>query len=302
MNRLVEEYRGKIPSLADKPEETMEATVRALWSCAGGNPVSAERAMEIDLPVLSEGQDKALEGLLKSRADGVPLAHLTGRQRFMGLEFICNGQALIPRKETEILGNAARSLLTDDILPGNQRPRVLDLCTGSGNLACAIAVLAPSCEVFAADLSPEAIELARENTRQLGCSDRVKIFAGDLFAPFECETFYGFFDLIVCNPPYVASAKVAVMHPELSGHEPKLAFDGGPFGVGVIWRVARDAPRFLKRKGWLAFEVGLGQGLGLGERLSNNGVYAAARGVEDKRGNVRALVLKVSDEVGTEKC
>src|ERR1017187_5590561 len=249
-----ERYGSRIVPLPDKPEETIEAVVRALWLCAAGIRVSAVKALTINLPELSEEQKRTLTELLEQRSSGTPLAHLTGRQQFMGLECICNSQALIPRRETEILGNAARAILVEKVLPGNSAPQVLDLCTGSGNLACAMATHVPQCTVYAADLSEEAVNLAKMNSQHLGRGDKVRAFAGDLFAPFESEQFHHFFDLILCNPPYITSTKLPLLHQEIIGHEPKMAFDAGPLGLAILWRLLKDAPRFAKNGGWL--EIG----------------------------------------------
>ena len=286
---LAHRYSARIVPLPDKPEETIEAVVRALWLRSADIPASAGRAAHLPLPPLTGEQQKTLAGLLEQRAHGTPLAHLTGRQQFMGLEFLCNSQALIPRKETEILGNAACALLHERILPLSPAPRVLDLCTGSGNLACAIACRIPSASLFAADLSPDAVALAMANARQLGCSDRLKGFTGDLFGPFEAETYHHFFDLIVCNPPYITSAKLPSLDPEIIAHEPKMAFDAGPLGLAILWRLLQDAPGFLKPGGWIGFETGLGQGQGMLRRVSKDSQFFNTQGLTDDKGNVRVI-------------
>lgn len=288
--QLVEHYRLRLVASPDKPNESPEATIRGLWLCACGVPVSADAAMHQELPALTpESREKLLQ-LLDQRERGIPLAYLTGRQRFMGLDYICSNQALIPRKETEILGEAVRALFNQKALPGDGPIHVLDLCTGSGNLACAIATHYPASVVFGVDISSEAIELAATNARHLGCSERVKLVCGDLFVPFESPRFHNFFDLIMCNPPYIDPSKLPSMAPEIIDHEPKLAFDGGPLGMRVLWRLLQDAPRFMKAGGWLAFEVGVGQGTGMLRRLSKNPHFANAKGLEDGAGNVRAIV------------
>src|SRR5690348_1979274 len=247
--KIVEQYQGRFVVSADKPNESAEATVRSLWLCAAGKPVSADAAMALDLPALNPESHQKLTELLDRRLAGTPLAYLTGRQSFMGLEYACSNQALIPRKETEILGEAVCELLTREILPNRAQPQVLDLCTGSGNLACAIATRCPTSVVFGVDISAEAIQLAAVNAKQLGCSDRVRFSCGDLFQPFETEEFAGFFDLIVCNPPYIDPSRLSSMNPEIIAHEPKLAFDGGPLGVRILLRLLHEAPRFLKSGG-----------------------------------------------------
>jgi release factor glutamine methyltransferase len=290
---LVAAYQCRFRASPDKPNETAEAIVRGLWLCAAGIAVSADRAMTIGLPPLTGEQQQGLKKLLELREQGTPLAHLTGRQQFMGLEFICSEQALIPRKETEILGAAVCDLLTREIARGDGHIKVLDLCTGSGNLACAVAKHAPSSVVFGVDLSPEAVELAGMNALQLGCCARVKLFCGDLFAPVESEAFYHTFDLVMCNPPYITTAKLATMNQEIVAHEPRMAFDGGPLGVGVLWRLLHDAPRFLKPHGWLAFEVGAGQGDAMFRRLSRNTRFDRITGLKDGAGTIRAIVGQV---------
>lgn len=288
--KIVDQYQGRFAVSSDKPNESTEANVRSLWLCAAGHPVSADLAMTLDLPVLNAESHQKLNELLNLRLAGTPLAYLSGRQNFMGLEFACSNQALIPRKETEILGEAVCELLAREILPVRPQPQVLDLCTGSGNLACAIATRCPASVVFGVDISAEAIQLAAVNAKQLGCSDRVRFSCGDLFQPFETEGFAGFFDLIVCNPPYIDPSKLPSMSPEIIAHEPRLAFDGGPLGVRVLLRLLHDAPRFLKNGGWLAFEVGLGQGNGTLKRLSKDTRFSGVKGFTDVAGNIRAIM------------
>jgi release factor glutamine methyltransferase len=289
IRELVSRYAGRIVSLPDKPEETIVAVVRALWLRSANIPASATRALHLPLPTLTDEQHQTLMSLLEQRANGTPLAHLTGRQQFMGLEFMCSSHALIPRQETEILGNAACALLRERILVENPEPKVMDVCTGSGNLAVSIAAHVPSANLFAADLSPEAVAIALANARQLGCGDRVRGFIGDLFGPFEAEQYYHCFDLIVCNPPYITTAKLQTLNPEIGAHEPKMAFDAGPLGLAILWRLLQDAPRFLKPGAWLAFETGLGQGQGVLRRVSRDPQFVNTQGVTDSQGNVRVI-------------
>jgi release factor glutamine methyltransferase len=293
---LVARYASRIKLLPDKPEESVEATVRALWSCASGVPTTPVEAISLPLAVLTTEQMESLSDLLEQRASGVPLAHLTGRQHFMGLQLRCSTAALIPRKETEILGNAARFLLEEEILPRAPKPRVLDLCTGCGNLACSVAYHVPQCEVFAADLSTEAARLATENAKSLGCDERMKVFVGDLFEPFSSAEYANSFDLILCNPPYISTGKLPQMDPEIIQHEPKMAFDAGPFGLAILGRLLRDAPQFAKRGGWLAFEVGLGQGNALMQKLLKDARYGQVTGKLDSGKNVRAITAQVNKE------
>lgn len=253
--------------LPDKPDETPEATLRALVEKSGGN-------------------DAALRELVGRRLQGVPLSHLTGRQVFMGIDMLSGPEALIPRRETEILCRGALSKL-----PEAEACRVMDVCCGAGNLGLAIATLRPMATVVGSDLSEDAVGLANRNAAFLGLSNRASFLAGDLFAPFERE---GQMDLIICNPPYISSARVDRMPREISGFEPRLAFDGGPFGVRILTRLVREARKFLKPGGWLAFEVGLGQGPSMQKILQASPLYCDVAALPDAAGETRALLARAS--------
>jgi release factor glutamine methyltransferase len=294
LGRLHRQYGDRIKLNADKPEESLESTMRALWLCAVGQPVSSVKAMEVPLPDPTPEQAAKITELLDQRAGGVPLAYLTGRQSFMGFEFQCGPAALIPRRETELLGATACSLVRGEILLRTAHPQVLDLCTGTGNLACAIARQLPQCNLVASDLSAEACDLARQNARTLQVEDRVRVLVGDLFAPFEHNQLANCFDLIMCNPPYISAARLPRMEPEIIQHEPRMAFDGGAFGLGVLSRLLRDAPRFIGPEGWLAFEAGAGQGAGLVKRLAKDPQYRRVDGVPDSNGEVRVVIAQVA--------
>lgn len=280
-----------IPRLPDKPEESAEATLAALWHAAAGNPMSVTRACEMPLGALDADQERRLEQFVARRLSGLPLAHLTGRQDFMGLEFQADHRALIPRKETEILCRAAIELARE-ATAGDRQVLVIDVCTGSGNVALGIAQHVPQAKVWAADLSQDAVELARENAARFRLQDRVSFAAGDLFAPFIHSGLEGKVDIVTCNPPYIASQNVDKMDREISAHEPRLAFDGGPFGIGILNRVLSEALRFLKPGGWLCIEVGAGQGTGMQRMIHRNKSYQAVRTSTDHNNVIRSLQMQ----------
>jgi len=292
-NRLLELLESSLQVLEDKPEETPVTTLRALWFKAANEPRSTEASEQGDLPELSSEQQSTLENLVTRRLEGVPLAHITGRQQFMGVELLAGPQALVPRKETELLGNAALEVLLQ-MQSKFGTTKVIDVCTGAGNLAVAFASEATQAKVFAADLSEDAVGLAIQNTEFAGVNDRVEVRAGDLLAPFDSDEFMGTVDLLTCNPPYISSAKVETMHEEISNYEPRLAFDGGPFGIKILQRLIKEAPRFLKPGGWLAFEVGLGQGPAWVQRLEKTGKFTNIKSIKDHAGEVRAIVGQFS--------
>lgn len=282
----------ELQQLADKPEENAASTLNALWHLAAGNQCSVERADNTELPALDSQASKRLAELVQRRLDGVPLGHLTQRQQFLELEFIVGPEALVPRKETELLAKTALQLLAN-ILQHQETAMVVDACTGAGNIALTLAHHHPGATVFAADLSEDAIALADRNKSHLNLDTRVQFHTGDLLAPFANETFYGKVDLLTCNPPYISSGKLDKMPVEIAQHEPQLAFDGGPFGLSLIGRLLKEAPQYLKPKGWLAFEIGLGQGEPLQKRLSRNADYREVRALYDAEGNIRVLALQV---------
>lgn len=275
--------------LPDKPGENADNALRALWHTAAGAPRSEVTAMHGDLPTLADAaQRHAVERLVERRLAGEPLAYLTGRAHFMGIDMLSGPGALIPRAETELLTRACIDLLRDPAMP---RPsRVVDLCTGSGNIAFAIAHQVPDAGVFAVDLSAEAIALARRNGEHLGLA-RVDLRCGDLLQPFG-DDFNGRVDVIACCPPYILASRVGAMAPEIAAHEPRLAFDGGPLGVTILLRLLAEAPRLLRPHGWLGVEVGLGQGPALGRRFERDPNYAEVRLLHDDHDDVRAILAR----------
>jgi release factor glutamine methyltransferase len=286
---LFDRLQDNLVVLQDKPEETTETTLAALWCAAAGTPVSVEKAALQPIAKLDTEQRELLCSLVEQRLSGVPLAHITGRQQFMGIELLAGPEALIPRKETEILGGAAITLLRE-MMTSNEAVKIIDVCTGAGNLAVVMALSCPFSTVYASDLSANAVSLARENAVFHSISDRLSVSVGDLFASFDVAEFHNAIDLITCNPPYISTAKVAAMEEEISDHEPALAFDGGPFGIKILHRFIKEAPRYLKPGGWLAFEVGSGQGPTMVKRMQKNDSYSKVQPLLDENGQIRAIL------------
>ena len=282
---------SELKTLLDKPEETPEGTLNALWHAAAGEPKSVQLSNEFELPHLNDEAVSKLYKLVEQRLAGIPLAHLTGRRWFMGIELLSGREALIPRKETELLGYAALNVLRE-MSRQSDKATVIDVCTGSANLAIALAFYEPKAHIFASDISDEAVGLASRNVSYLGLENRVKVLKGDLLAPFDSEAFYGNIDLLTCNPPYISSAKVDKMPEEIAKYEPQLAFDGGVFGIKILQRFISEAPRFLRKGGWLAFEVGLGQGAAIMSRLSKEKNFADLQSVKDESGEIRVILAR----------
>lgn len=286
--QLLQELDASLEILPDKPDETPEATLACLWAAAGGEPLAISQSARALLRPMQPPEFDHLRTLVERRLQGVPLAHLTGRQDFMGLVLLASPAALVPRKETEILAEAAISCARNC---RTTHPLVVDLCTGAGNVALAVATHASGARVHGSDISQDAVDLARLNAAFLGRED-VDFAVGDLAAPFQGEDFLGHVDVVTCNPPYISSTKVGTMHREISEHEPRAAFDGGAFGVRIIQRLIQDAPALLRPGGWLIFEVGLGQGDALQKRLERLDAFDLVEAFADQAGAIRTLAAR----------
>ena len=281
--RLETSWQG----LPDKPDETAADTLRTLWSFVSGWPEPLD-----GLPPLDDAAAARMEALVARRLSGEPLAYLVGRQQFMGLELLAGPGAMIPRKETEILGQAALGLL-QALVQERQNVTVLDLCTGSGNIALLLAWRVPQCRVWGGDISAYAVQMAVRNAQALKLADRVQFRIGDFLEPFETGDYWAGMDLITCNPPYISTARAEKMAHEISGFEPRLAFDGGPFGIRLLTRLVKETPRFLKPGGWVVCEVGLGQGEAMLRMFKKMPVYRQVRTFADEAGDMRALAAQV---------
>jgi release factor glutamine methyltransferase len=290
-NQIRTDLQTRIHFLEDKPEETLESTLKALWLKAAGLSVSAEKALDLTLPSLTESQVEDLQQLIKQRLNNVPLAHITQRQSFMGLELKSDKRALIPRKETEILGKKALEL-SKIIAQSKDAVRVFDICCGAGNLGIAVANYNPKCTVYSSDLSQDAVDLTGENIHLMQLDHRIQVKQGDLMSAFEEVENYEQIDLIICNPPYILSSKVQKMDAEIASNEPVLAFDGGMLGIKIIQKLIREAPKFLTSNGWLVFELGAGQGEFIFQVVERTELYQNIESVADQNGVIRVIAAQ----------
>ena len=290
---LVATVAAQLQTLPDKPEEDAPATVRALWHKAAGRALSAGKAVLQELPQLDLQGMSALQTLIRNRLSGTPLAYLTGRQQFMNTELLVNPGALIPRNETELLGYTALNILEDIAKRSTEKPPlVIDLCTGSGNLACALSVHAPDLRVFGTDICKNALKSALDNQRFLGLDDRVAFFAGDMLEAFCPKACSQHVSMIVCNPPYISSTKIDKLPKEIIGHEPREAFDGGPLGVSILNRLVKEGANYIANGGWICCEVGQGQGSWLSKRLERTKTFKQVRSFCDANGNIRVVAAQ----------
>lgn len=254
--------------------------------------LAAAGAGTADLDALAKaagGDDDLLLVLARRRAEGTPLAHLTGVQRFLGLELLAEPGVLVPRPETELLARTAIEALRSE---GAGELRVLDLCCGAANLACAVASQLPTARVWASDISPAAVKLARRNALHTGLAARVHVVEGDLFAPLAGMALEASLDAIVCNPPYISTRRLETERAGLLRHEPREAFDGGPYGLSVHQRVARESAAYLKPGGTVLFEAGEGQHRQVMLLLSRVGAWADPETRCDDHGIPRVVLAR----------
>lgn len=211
--------------------------------------------------------------LVTKRGERIPLQHLTGEQEFMGLDFHVNEHVLIPRQDTECL--------VERVLPYVDGKRVLDVCTGSGCIAIAIAKLGKPFIVHGVDISEEALAVARQNATELNAS--VELFAGDLMTKMD-----GQYDVIVSNPPYIPPSVIEGLMPEVRLHEPMLALDGGQDGLEFYRRIVRQAVTRLAPNGRLFLEIGCEQAAAVAEILQKQG-YREVQVFQDLAGKDRIV-------------
>lgn len=226
-----------------------------------------------DMPV-SEEREACFNELLSKRAGHVPLQHLTGRQSFMGLDFIVSPDVLIPRPDTETLVEEALKELHDGM-------RVLDMCTGSGCVLLSLLKYSNDCEGVGADISSEALSIAERNSEALGIS--ADFVQSNLFENVE-----GSFDLLVSNPPYICTCEIEELMPEVKDHDPFIALNGHENGLYFYERMISGCGRFLKNGAGILFEIGPEQGKDVSNLLLSAG-FKDVSVVKDLAGNDRVV-------------
>lgn len=199
---------------------------------------------------LSGAEENLSRELVLRRSRREPLQYIIGSAVFCGLELAVGPGVLVPRPETELLAERAWKFL--EPLPAGREICALDLGTGSGCLAIALVVHAPQAKVDATDLSKEALETARQNAARHQVTERIAFRQSDGFAALTGQPQY---DLIVSNPPYIATAEIESLQPEVRDFEPRLALDGGPDGLDFYRRIAADASPFLRPGGRVMLEL-----------------------------------------------
>ena len=208
--------------------------------------------------IIEQKDEERYRKLLQKRGRHIPLQHLTGTCDFMGLSFQVNDQVLIPRQDTETLVESALFRLKEG-------DRVLDLCTGSGCIILSLEKLGPGIRALGADISEAALAVAKRNRDSLGLE--TEFCRSDLFDGIK-----GLFDMIVSNPPYIASDRIPGLMEEVRDFEPLLALDGGVDGLDFYRRIVKDVRNFLKPGGWLGLEIGYDQREAVEDLLRGQGL------------------------------
>ena len=197
--------------------------------------------------------------LIRQRAEHIPLQHITHQAYFMGFEFYVNENVLIPRQDTETLVEKAL-----EILQGQDKPRVLDMCTGSGCILLSILAMKENAIGTGADVSDKALLVAKRNAEGLNVADRAEFVESDLFlSPFFKETTgkeVPLYDILISNPPYIRSAVIDDLMEEVKGHDPRIALDGHEDGLYFYRRIVSEGKAYLREEGWMLFEIGYDQG------------------------------------------
>ena len=238
--------------------------------------------------VLEQGTAELFEDQIDRRARREPLQYIIGNQEFWGLEFIVSSDVLIPRPETELVVETAIKAVQAKGKPAT----IIDLCTGSGCIAISLAKELGESLFFATDKSTRALAVARENARMHGVSDRIRFLEGDLFEPLEELAICGQVDIIVSNPPYVASGDCGSLQPEVRDYEPAMALFAGPKGTEIHRKIIESAPRFLGDTGILIMEMGLGHAEALGDMIRESKQYRSFEILKDLAGIERVIAAQ----------
>jgi release factor glutamine methyltransferase len=229
--------------------------------------------------------------LLQRREWREPLAYLTGTREFWSLAMAVTPGVLVPRPETETLVEATLGAFRGQ--PGTCHPEglLLELCTGTGAVAIALARELPAARLLATDVSRRALRVARANAERHGVAGRIRFLRGDLWRALEGEVPAGGLDAVVANPPYIPSAEIPALMPEVQW-EPRVALDGGPDGLSLHRQIIGGAPRFLRPGGLLLLEVGVDQGHGVTALLEASRAFEAATIHPDLAGRERVVLAR----------
>ena len=235
---------------------------------------------------LSQRQTRFLANALRRRFQGEPIQYILGKTEFMGMEFSLTPDVFIPRPETEILVETVIKLVTPQA-PGARRYDIMDIGTGSGNIAISLAKLLPNAKITATDISERALKVAKKNA--LLNNVEINFLQSDLFSNYGLRTTdYG---LIISNPPYIPTAEINNLELEL-GYEPRLALDGGRDGLDFYRRIIPEIPAYLKKRGFLILEIGFNQYLAIKELFNSVKEFKIIEVAKDYNNIERVIIAR----------
>jgi release factor glutamine methyltransferase len=231
---------------------------------------------------LGEAEVDSYRQLVMRRGRREPVAYIIGKKEFMGRDFLVGAGALVPRPETELM--AERGI---EAVRSTDEPLAAELCCGSGAAGICLALARKECRLLLTDISDECLSVARANIEAHRLSDRAEVLKSDLFESWPVQ-YAGKFSVIIANPPYIRSAEIDGLEPEVSQHEPRLALDGGPDGLDLYRRIAQEALHWFRAQGTLVLEVGHDQSRDVGKLLVENG-FKDVRYHKDLQGYERVV-------------
>ncbi len=225
--------------------------------------------------------------LLKRRMRREPVQYIVGHKEFWSLDFEVNRHVLIPRWETELLVEEVLSTLKEN---DNPPARILDIGTGCGVIAISLAKDIKDKFVYATDISEDALELARKNAKIHNVERYITFLKGHLFEPLRSKT--GFFDVVVCNPPYIPTPDFSQLPPEIRYFEPRIALNGGEDGLKLIRPIISQVSEFLSNDGWLMLEIGQGQSRIVYKLIEDTNKFKSPFVIQDYSGIERVVKVQ----------
>ena len=241
---------------------------------------------------LGNRERRLFQSLLERRALREPIAYLTGRREFWSLDFLVTSDVLVPRPETELLVEVAVGLMEAESQISNFKSQILDLGTGSGNIAVSLAKERSDSEVWATELSSKALAIAGANAVHHGVEEKIHFLEGDLFQPVKDKR--RFFHMVVANPPYVRRGEIPSLPQEVRDWEPVLALDGGIAGLDFYRRIAQQGHLFLRERGFIVLEIGEGMAEAVSRLFAGVGRYSECALHHDYSGKERVVVARKS--------
>jgi len=242
--------------------------------------------------IIDEADFTRYTELIDRRASHVPLQYITQQVEFMSLNFVVDERVLIPRSETEILVETVIKK-TDNKLYHDRRITIIDIGTGSGNIAVSLAKNISNIRIYAGDISRGALSVANENVQKHDATDKIRLLHGNVFDAFSIDIKKEQVDFVVSNPPYVSESESKNLAPELIDHEPLLALIGGEDGLCIYKQIIKDAAGWIKPGGYLVIEIGETQADSIIKLMQNELYYDEIEIINDLQGKERIISAKI---------